>query len=95
MGKTRSINVELSTEVIQVLESRVASGEYPSTAAAIEAAVRLLVQEDGDADLQAWISKDIAQRVRASLEDPREPLSADEAERRIAGFIDRSARSRA
>ncbi|MGN7291891.1 ribbon-helix-helix domain-containing protein [Rhizobium sp. SAFR-030] len=74
MGKTRSINVELSTEVIQVLESRVASGEYPSTAAAIEAAVRLLVQEDGDADLQAWIETDIVERM-ADVErgDPLRP----------------------
>jgi Arc/MetJ-type ribon-helix-helix transcriptional regulator len=95
MGETRSVNVELSAEALQALESRVESGGYPSISAAIEAAVRLLEQQDGGEDFERWIDVEITERVRASLDDPREPLSADEAEKRIEDFVHRRVRSRA
>lgn len=88
MGKTERIAVDLSSETLEVLRLSVERGDYPSTAAAIEAAVRVMSGEGLAHRLER-----LRQRVQHSLEDGKAPVSADEAERLMRDFMQRSAAS--
>ncbi len=82
MSKTHRIAIDLSPKALEAMRARVESGEYADEGAVVEAAVRLLEGEDVSRRLEQ-----LRQRVQRSVTDGKEPLSADEVERRMTAFV--------
>jgi antitoxin ParD1/3/4 len=80
MQNAEKISITMTPEMMQVIRASVASGEYASTSEAMRDAVRIWQRErtEHQERLEA-----IRQRIRASVDDPRPSLSADQLRQRV------------
>ncbi|ALV30525.1 type II toxin-antitoxin system ParD family antitoxin [Pannonibacter sp. Q-1] len=80
MQNAEKISVTMTPEMMQVIRASVASGEYASTSEALRDAVRIWQRERQE---HAERMAAIRQRVKASADDPRPSVSADEVMTRL------------
>ncbi|MER9586477.1 type II toxin-antitoxin system ParD family antitoxin [Mesorhizobium sp. M0276] len=80
MRTSKPITVTLGKQQ-QSVDARVESGAYDSASEVMRAALRALDREE-----QA-VNEVMRARIRASIDDPRPSLSADEAEAEMARFM--------
>lgn len=80
MRSSKPITVTLGKQQ-QSVDTRVASGAYASASEVMRAALRALDREE-----QA-MNEVLRARIRASIDDPRPSVTADEAEAEMARFM--------
>lgn len=80
MQNAEKISVTMTPEMMQVIRASVASGEYASTSEALRDAVRIWQRERQE---HAERMAAIRQRVKASADDLRPSVSADEVMTRL------------
>lgn len=81
VAAAEKLSVTLTAEMVRDLEASVNAGEFASTSEALRDAVRTWRREREDrAERMALIRA----RIQASIDDPRQPLTADEVFDRLA-----------
>jgi antitoxin ParD1/3/4 len=77
--------ISLPAEMVDAINARVEAGTYDSVSDVVQAAIQALVEQDKD--YTARIAS-IRARVRASMDDPRPALTAEEVDANIDAFFE-------
>lgn len=80
-----AVTIAVTPEIAEALRASVEAGEYRSTDEALRDAVRIWRREREE---RAERLEAIKARIRKSIEDPRPPLTVDEARARIHAFYE-------
>lgn len=81
MPTPQSINVTLPSDLVDLIESKVRSGEYADEAEVIRDGLRSLA--DRDAALEDWLRSEVLPTYDAALADPERSVSAGDAWARL------------
>lgn len=82
----QKLSITLPAEVIEAINYRVEAGTYASASEVVLAAMQALAEQDDDYEERI---ASIRARVKASIEDPRPRLTADQVRARIDALIER------
>lgn len=80
MAAAEKLSVTLTKEMVQDLEASVAAGDFASTSEALRDAVRLWRRDRQEREERLAA---IRAKLKASSDDPRPPLTADEVYERL------------
>lgn len=87
MRTTRSLSITLPIEMAEMVEAKVASGEYASESEVIRDSLRTLMA--GDAEIEAWLAEEVAPTVAAIDAGTMAVRPLEEARQRLHGRLDR------
>ncbi|GGE16240.1 CopG family transcriptional regulator [Aureimonas endophytica] len=85
MGSTRVLQIELPTRIADLVQEKVAAGEYASESEVIAERLEDLLMED--AAIERWLKEDVVPTYDAMMRDPGRGLSLAEARRQIEAHI--------
>jgi antitoxin ParD1/3/4 len=98
MRADRSITVTISDEMRELIDRKIASGEFSDESAVVAEGLRLLDDEDMDGDvglpefelegeaLKTWLRREVLPVIEAH--DPSKALSIDEVRRQLEEHMD-------
>lgn len=81
MAAKHSLNITLPQDVADIVETKVASGQYPDASAVIDDSLRYLAERD--AAVERWLIEDVAPTYDKMKSNPERGLTADEVRRRL------------
>ena len=86
MRPNRSITISLPEDMAELVEKKVASGEFASESEVIAEGLRYLAEED--AEVEQWLRDEVVATVAAH--DPSKAIPLNEVRRRINAHMDKS-----
>jgi antitoxin ParD1/3/4 len=81
MAAKHSLNITLPQDVADLVETKVASGEYSDASAVIDESLRYLAERD--ASIERWLIEDVAPTYDRMKSNPERGLSPDDVRRRL------------
>lgn len=81
MSAIRSFNVDLPDAIAEMVEAKVASGEYASRSAVVREGLEIIAERD--ASIEAWLRDEVLPTYDAVMSDPDSTFSSSEAWDRI------------
>lgn len=81
MSNARQIKVTVSSEMAEIIEQKIASGEYASEAEVFRDGLRALFARDGAID--DWLRTEVTSAFDLSVSQPSTVMSAQEAKARL------------
>ncbi|SMF48168.1 putative addiction module antidote protein, CC2985 family [Xaviernesmea oryzae] len=84
MRANRSITVSLPEDMVELVEKKIASGEFADESEVVAEGLRYLA--DHDAEIEQWLRNEVVPTLRAY--DPSKALPIEEVRRRIEAHMD-------
>jgi putative addiction module CopG family antidote len=84
MRPNRSITISLSEDMAELVEKKVASGEFANESEVVTEGLRYLA--DHDAEMEQWMRDEVVPTIKAH--DPSKAIPIEEVRRRINAQID-------
>jgi putative addiction module CopG family antidote len=81
MSTARQIKVTISSEMAEIIEQKVASGEYASEADVLREGLRSLFARDGT--IEDWLRTEVISAFDLSVSQPATVMSAQDAKARL------------
>ncbi|WP_117190591.1 ribbon-helix-helix domain-containing protein [Rhizobium terrae] len=85
MRPNRSITISLSEDMAELVEKKIASGEFATESEVVEEGLRYLA--DHDAEIEEWLRKEVVPTLRAYDADPSSAKTADETRRELEEYM--------
>jgi antitoxin ParD1/3/4 len=85
MRPSRSITISLPEDMAELVEKKVASGEFANESEVIAEGLRHLA--DNDAGIEGWLRDEVVPALDAHDADPSKATSADETRQELHDFI--------
>lgn len=83
MGENRSITVSLPEDMAELVEKKVASGEFADESEVVAEGLRYLA--DHDAEIEQWLREEVVPTLKAY--DPSKSLPIEEVRRRMEAYM--------
>jgi antitoxin ParD1/3/4 len=81
MAAKQSLNIALPQDLADMVETKVASGQYPDASAVIDDSLRYLTERD--AAVERWLIEDVAPTYDKMKSNPERGLSPDDVRMRL------------
>ena len=76
MSPTRSLTVTLPLDLAEQVEAKVAAGDYANESEVVRDGISMLLEQG--AEVESWLSHDVATTYDAYKRDPSRAIPADE-----------------
>lgn len=85
MRPNRSITISLPEDMAELVEKKIASGEFANESEVVAEGLRYLA--DNDAEIEQWLKDEVVPAIRAHDADPSQAKTAEETRRELHAYI--------
>ncbi|MBW6421155.1 type II toxin-antitoxin system ParD family antitoxin [Rhizobium sp. XQZ8] len=85
MRPNRSITISLPEDMVELVEKKIASGEFANESEVVAEGLRYLA--DNDAEIEQWIRDEVVPALEVHDADPSKAKSAEETRQELHEYI--------